>query len=79
MIIYGSDPYRIYKNGDTILHLAARQEKKPDILRCAISLGLDINQENDKGVTPLDLAIYFNNKDNIKILMERRRVLRIHH
>ena len=78
LIMYGSDPYRIYKNGDTILHLAARQKKDPDILKCAISLGLDINQENDEGVTPLDLAIRFNNENNVKILLERKSFILQH-
>ena len=69
LIVNGSNICHITKLGHTLLHSAAKSEN-PKVLKCILSLGLDINQQDNYGFTPLMHAVQNNNNKMVEILLE---------
>jgi hypothetical protein len=55
-------------DGNTILHIAARQNK--EVLIDMIARGMDVNARNDNGFTPLHFAAIEGYDDHITILLD---------
>lgn len=55
---FGADPNCCDENGNTPLHLIAKIEDdwRDDLIDCLLKHGADPFQENDKGVSPIELA-----------------------
>lgn len=65
----GADPNFMYQ-GKSVMHWAAGQNY-PEVVICLFNYGANPNQkEDEKGWTPLHWAIFKNNSDIIKILLE---------
>ncbi|ELY78751.1 ankyrin repeat domain-containing protein [Natrinema pallidum] len=56
-------------NGNTLLHEAAGSGR-PDIARELIDRGIDLDVQNDGGLTPLLTALEVENYDTAKVLLE---------
>lgn len=59
------------KRGATALHLAAVGRNTTSILLRLLEAGADINVQDDRGRTPLYIAKQHDNKDAIRILLDR--------
>ena len=56
-------------NGDTALHFLAGQNTNTVVIKTAIELGADINQQDKQGHTPLHYAAIKNTNPDIAILL----------
>ena len=62
-------------NRNTLLHLAARQNQNPKVVRYLVSKKIDVNTQNAMGETPLHLAASFNpNTEVLRYLISVRNV-----
>ena len=69
LIVNGSDIWHIKRDGQTLLHYASRSKNK-ELLKRILSLGLDVNQQDICGWTPLMIAVKFSKKEDVEILLE---------
>lgn len=71
LIVYGADYYHIDNKGNTLLHHSVvSHENDVDITERILSLGLDINSQNNEGETTLHIACIWENSDAVKILLK---------
>lgn len=52
----GVDPKKLVTPYGTLLHLAAVRDQ-PEIIEALIGYGVNVNERNDEGITPLDMAV----------------------
>ena len=69
LIVNGSDIWPLNTAGQTLLHVAAKN-KNMKVLKRVLSLGLDINHQDQCGHTPLMDAVLNGTKEAIKILLD---------
>ena len=69
LIVSGNNIFHINNYGETLLHFAARS-KNSQVVERLLSLGLDVNQQDYSGWTPLMDAVFYNNKEDVRILLE---------
>jgi len=74
-LLTGFDPFRHYEDnillcqsGNTLLHQACLGNR-PKMIRFLLDRGFLLTEQNDKGHTPLDLAVLHHNKASIFLLM----------
>ena len=60
MLKHGALPHIAYNNGNTAYHKAAKTSTQ-NIMRLLINTNADLNVPNNKGKTPLDVALEYNN------------------
>lgn len=64
----GADPKRVFKNGRTMMHVAATTEN-PEILKMLAAMGVPLNTVSNDGQTPVDAGIEYGHK-NLAPVME---------
>lgn len=55
--------------GNTILHVAARNSSKTEVVRLLLEKGANVNAANNNGETPVSVATYIGAKENFQLLM----------
>ncbi len=62
----------LIKNGNTPLHVAASQQKDAtfDIVNTLLTHGAPTTKKNNRNQTPLDVAVEYNNKLIIDVLLD---------
>ncbi|BFZ23419.1 hypothetical protein BsWGS_26458 [Bradybaena similaris] len=71
LIDHGADVNITDFHGNTALHLALYDQiQKPEILTTLIQAGCDLNSENASGFTPLMLAVKYELKDALMLLVD---------
>lgn len=66
----GADAKIIYGDGSTLLHMAVLTDRDGDIIRFLGHLGTPVNVQNEFKQTALFQAVYNENADEIKALIE---------
>ena len=69
LVVYGANYYHLNNDGENLLYNAVRS-RNINMIQKILSLGLDVNQQDIYGRTPLMTAVNFGNKEKIKILLE---------
>lgn len=59
------------ETGSNLLHHASISDD-PDVIRCLLYIGCDINKKNNSGETPLHIASKFGNLKSLKVLLEHK-------
>jgi len=70
LLAYAQELSQTLPNGDNLVHLAVRQES-PEIAAMLIELGAVVNQPNNDGWTPLDLATQSETVNLAEVLENR--------
>ena len=72
LINKGADLFAFDNGGDNALHLAAaNRNTRKDSIEYLINLGINVDRENLQGKAPLLFAIYRNNSESVKALLDR--------
>ena len=67
----GADRDQPDKNGNSPLHVAAR-DRKLEVVQCLMTYGADINAKNNEGETPLDITRREEIKQAIRDVEQQR-------
>lgn len=65
---------QIDRNGNNLLHIISKGIPESNLLKSNRSL-IDINQFNNKQLTPLALYVRFNRTENLKVLLDEDRLI----
>ncbi|CAG2243985.1 unnamed protein product [Mytilus edulis] len=74
IIKHGADPNYQNEDGSTPLHIACETNKLEMVKTLLVQYNVDINKEDNKGRTPLDISKIHKLKDISEMLIEREQI-----